>query len=200
MRIAKIALPITAAVMMAGTGAMAQSAGDWTVGVGFGYVQPKDDNGLLAGAATTIDENTQLTLTAEYFIRDNLGIEILAATPFEHTATIAGVGTATTKHLPPTISLNYHFANSSKVTPFVGVGINYTTFFDTTSALGTVKMEDSFGLALHAGLDYAVSANGAIRADIRWIDIDTEVKLNGAPIGTAEIDPVVLGVSYVHRF
>lgn len=180
--------------------AFAQSAGDWTVGLGLGYVSPKDDNGLLAGAATTVDENVRPTLTVEYFPWDNIGVELLAATPFKHTATIAGVGTATTKHLPPTLSLVYHIPTAGKFTPFVGAGLNYTAFFSEESALGVVKMDDSFGLALKAGVDFALSGKGALRTEVRWMDIDTDVSLGGAPIGTAEIDPVVVGVSYVMKF
>ncbi|MEI2808100.1 OmpW/AlkL family protein [Albidovulum sp.] len=180
--------------------ALAQSAGDWTVGVGFGLVSPKDDNGLLAGAATTIDENTRPTLTVEYFPWDNIGVELLAATPFKHTATIAGVGTATTKHLPPTLSLVYHIPTAGKLTPFVGAGINYTAFFSEKSALGVVKMDDSVGLAVKAGVDFALSDKGALRTEVRWMDIDTDVSLGGAAIGTAEIDPIVVGVSYVMKF
>ncbi|MCV2880673.1 OmpW/AlkL family protein [Actibacterium sp. XHP0104] len=195
-----LALLTASAMALTGTAALAQSAGDLTVGVGIGYVAPKSNNGLLAGAATSVNDDLRPTLTVEYFIRDNLGIELLAATPFEHTATVSGVGTATTKHLPPTLTLNYHFANSSKVTPFLGAGLNYTTFFQEKSALGTVKMKDSFGLAVHAGFDYAISDNGALRTDVRWMDIDTDVSLNGSAIGTAKIDPVVVGVSYIHKF
>ncbi len=186
--------------LAAATPAFAQSAGDWTVGVGFGYVSPKDDNGTLAGAATTIDENTRPTITAEYFPWDNIGIELLAATPFKHTATIAGVGTATTKHLPPTLSVVYHIPTAGKITPFVGAGLNYTAFFSEKSALGVVKMDDSFGLALKAGVDFAISEKGSLRTEVRWMDIDSDVSLNGTQIGTAEIDPIVVGVSYVHRF
>lgn len=180
--------------------AFAQSAGDWTVGLGLGYVSPKDDNGLLAGAATTVDENIRPTLTVEYFPWDNIGVELLAATPFKHTATIAGVGTATTKHLPPTLSLVYHIPTAGRFTPFVGAGLNYTAFFSEESALGVVKMDDSFGLALKAGVDFALSGKGALRTEVRWMDIDTDVSLGGAPIGTAEIDPIVVGVSYVMKF
>lgn len=189
----------TAIVSLAGPLA-AQSQGDWTVGIGVGYVDPKSDNGTLAGGATTIDSDTRPTFTAEYFVRDNWGIELLAATPFEHTATIAGVGQATTKHLPPTLSLNYHIPTNSKWKPFVGLGLNYTTFFEESSALGNVEMRDSWGVAANIGVDYAISDAGSLRFNVRWMDIDTDTYLNGAYIGTAEIDPVVVGVSYVHRF
>ncbi len=192
-------LPIAAALLAAAP-AFAQSAGDWTLGLGLGYVSPKDDNGLLAGAATTVDENIRPTITVEYFPWDNIGVELLAATPFKHTATIAGVGTATTKHLPPTLSLVYHVPTAGKVTPFFGAGINYTMFFSEKSALGNVKMDDSLSLALKAGVDFALSDKGAVRTELRWMDIDTDVSLNGAPIGTAEIDPLVVGVSYVMKF
>ena len=193
----------TAAALAAGlaTGATAQSQGDWTLGLGLGAVLPKSDNGTLAGAEADIDDGYALTITGEYFIRDNLGIEILAATPFEHDITLAGIGPAgSIKHLPPTVSLNYHFATASAWKPYVGVGINYTTFFDEQSDLGTLELDDSWGVAVQAGIDYQVNDTSALRANLRWIDIDTDATLNGASIGEAEIDPVVLNFAYVKRF
>ena len=194
------ALALSTALALVAAPAFAQSQGDWTVGIGLGYVDPKSNNGTLAGGATTIGEDTQLTFTAEYFIRDNLGIELLAASPFKHDVAVAGVGNATVKHLPPTLSLNYHFPTQTKFKPYVGAGINYTTFFEESSALGTIKLDDSVGFALQAGMDYMVSDRGALRFNVRWIDIETDVTVGGVAAGTAEIDPVVVGVSYVHRF
>ncbi|MCC5992743.1 MAG: outer membrane beta-barrel protein [Rhodobacteraceae bacterium] len=196
----KIAICATAALALSAGGALAQQAGDFTVGVGIGHVNPKSNTGLLAGAPSSINASTRPILTAEYFVMDNVGIELLAAVPFRHTVTIAGVGTATTKHLPPTVSLNYHFTNDSAVTPFLGAGLNYTNFFSTKSALGNVKIKDSWGLAASAGVDFAVSDNAAIRANLRYINIRSDVTLDGANIGKAKIDPWVASVSYVHRF
>ncbi|OIQ34535.1 MAG: hypothetical protein BM559_05910 [Roseobacter sp. MedPE-SWchi] len=180
--------------------AFAQSQGDWTFGVGVINVNPKSDNGTLAGGATTLTDDTQISLTVEYFIRDNIGIELLAATPFEHDINIAGVGAATAKQLPPTLSINYHFPTNGKIKPFVGAGINYTTFFEEETALGVLELKDSWGFALQAGADWKVSDKGALRLNVRYMDIDSDAYLGGASIGTAEIDPVTIGVSYVHRF
>ena len=60
------------------------SQGSWHFGAGVANVNPKSNNGTLAGAAATIGSDTAISLTAEYFIRDNIGIELLAATPFDH--------------------------------------------------------------------------------------------------------------------
>lgn len=194
------ALALSTALVALAAPAFAQSRGDWTVGVGVGYVNPKSNNGTLAGASATVDSDARPIFTAEYFIRDNLGIELLAATPFKHDVKVGGAYAGTVKHLPPTLSLNYHFVTQSAFKPFVGLGINYTTFFDEKSPLGNISLDDSWGVAAHAGVDYQISDSGALRFDLRWIDIDTDVKLNGTSIGTANIDPVVVGVSYIHRF
>lgn len=186
--------------------AFAQQAGEWTFSVGAHQVNPKSDNGSLAGGTldVEVDSNVRPTITAEYFVRDNLGIEVLASLPFQHDVNIAGLGNVgSTKHLPPTVSLQYHFGEG-KVKPFVGLGVNYTLFFseDTTGALAgnDLKLDDSFGLAAHAGIDFKVGEKGAIRVDARWIDIDTDVEVDGAKLGTANIDPLVYGVAYVVKF
>ena len=58
----------------------------------------------------------------------------------------------------------------------------------------------NLGAALHAGVDVRVGERGAIRVDARWIDIDSDVKVDGAKLGTANIDPLVYGVAYVVKF
>ncbi|MBL3554374.1 OmpW/AlkL family protein [Rhodovulum sulfidophilum] len=199
MKTSLLAIALTATAL-AGSAADAQSKGDWTFGLGLGYVSPKSDNGTLAGGESHVGDNARPTITFEYFFADNWGVEVLGALPFKHNINIDGVGKADTLQLPPVVSLQYHFVNSSSVTPFLGAGLNYTTFWDTDSALGDVDIEDSWGLALHAGLDYAIDERHSIRTDVRWIDIDSDVKLNGGKIGTAHIDPWVFGVSYIWKF
>lgn len=187
--------------------AFAQSAGDWTLGLGAHVVDPKSGNGHLAGGALAVDVDDDIkpTITFEYFLLDGLGLEVLAAWPFEHDIAIAGLGTVgSTKQLPPTASLQYHFNTGGKVSPFVGSGVNYTTFFSegTRGALAgaDLKLDDSWGLAAHAGVDFAVGERGAIRIDARWIDIDSDVSLDGADLGTVHIDPIVYGAAYVMKF
>ena len=203
---------LAAALVLSAAPAMAQSKGDWTLGVGVHNVDPKSSAGDLNGSAlglgalpTKVDSSVRPTVTFEYFVANNVGVEVLAALPFQHDVSIDGVGTVgRTKQLPPVVSLQYHFANSSKVTPFVGLGVNYTKFFSTDSKgalAGTkLKLEDSWGLAAHAGLDFALTKKDALRVDLRWADIDTKVKVNGNKLGTANIDPLVYGVAYVRSF
>lgn len=205
MKLIRTAIPLL--LVCAAFPAAAQSRGDWTVGVGLHAVAPKSDNGRLAGGTLPlgIDEDAKPSFTAEYFIRDNLGIEVLAAWPFEHEISIDGIGrVGSTKQLPPTVSLQYHFNSEGRVSPFVGAGLNYTAFFSesTRGALAgsDLALDSSWGIAAHAGLDIPFNERNAVRVDIRWIDIDSEVSLDGAGLGTAHIDPLVYGAAWVHTF
>lgn len=193
--------------------ASAQSRGDWTLGVGVHNVAPKSGNGNLDATAlglgplptTEVGDSARPTVTLEYFVRENLGIEVLAALPFQHDIDIRGIGkVGSTRHLPPVVSLQYHFANDSRVTPFVGAGLNYTRFFSekTEGALaGTeLRLDDSWGLAARVGVDFAFGGRSALRVDARWIDIDSDVSVNGVDIGTANIDPLAYGLTWVTKF
>lgn len=207
MRTLKLLCPLAAAAaLFTATPALAQEAGDWTFGLGAHLVSPKSDNGTLAGGAFDVDvgDNWRPTITAEYFIRDNWGIEVLASLPFHHDIELNGVKAGSTKHLPPTVSLQYHFTGSESVKPFIGAGVNYTLFFsqDTTGPLAgaDLDLKNSWGLAAHAGLDFAVGTNKWLRVDARWIDIDTDVEVNGGDVGTVNIDPMVYGAAFVWQF
>ena len=202
-------IALAAVLALAATPALAQSAGSWTVGIGAHNVAPKSDNGTLTATplgnlTMDVGSNVRPTITGEYFLQDNLGIEVLAALPFQHDISVAGVGkVGSTKHLPPTVSLQYHFGQG-KVKPFVGLGVNYTRFFSTKAegaiAGANLDLSDSWGLAAHLGVDFKVGEKGAIRLDYRKVDIDTRVKLNGANLGTkntVNIDPSVYGIAYV---
>lgn len=197
------------ALALAGTAlpAAAQSAGSWTLGAGVHEVNPASDNGRLAGGTLPLDIGSDIrpTITAEYFVRDNLGIELLASLPFEHGIAVDGIGrVGSTRHLPPTVSVQYHFNTDGTISPFVGAGINHTLFFEegTRGALAgsELELEDSWGLAARAGVDFKVGDRGAVRLDVRWIDIDAEVRVDGARLGTATIDPLAYGVTYVRHF
>jgi outer membrane protein len=182
---------------------LAQSAGDWTIGIGVINVNPDSDNGSISGGGPDfeIGSDTQLSLTAEYFFTSNIGLEILAATPFTHDVGVEGLGNiGETSHLPPTVSVNYHFTQFAGFKPYVGVGINYTNFFEESSSLGKLELDDSFGLAVQVGVDIPVWERGALRLNARYIDIETDAKLNGTDIGTVTIDPVVLNLAYVLSF
>ncbi|MET0225866.1 MAG: OmpW family outer membrane protein [Dokdonella sp.] len=189
--------------------AHAEQAGaeqDWEVKIGAHVVDPKSDNGTLAAGAlrTKVGDSWRPTVTLEYRATRNLGIEILAAAPFEHDVKLNGAVAAKVKQLPPTLSLQWHFLPDQRFDPFVGVGLNFARFFsiDEKGPLAGTQLElgDSWGVAAHAGVEYAIADRWSLTVDARWIKLSTDAKVNGAKVGSVDIDPLVYGFAIGYRF
>jgi outer membrane protein len=203
---------LAAAVMAVAPAAQAFEAGSFVVRGGAVHVAPDDssDSIVLAGGTDTgteaaVDSNTQLGLRATYMFTDSLGLGLLAATPFKHNITgnggvLDGVDLGETKHLPPTLTLQYYpMASGSALQPYAGIGVNYTTFFDEQSDLGELTLEDSVGAAVELGVDYMLDDNFGLNAAVWYADIETEAEVKGVTEKfDVQIDPMVymIGMSY----
>lgn len=202
---APLLLLATATLALAAiTPAQAGENGDWVLRFGAHVVNPTSDNGHLAGMKASIDSDTKPTVSLEYMATPSWGVEVLAALPFKHEVKLDGQKAASTKQLPPVIGVNYHFLPDAKVSPFLGVGVNYTRFFDAHGEGllqgAKVKIDSSWGAAAHAGVDVQLAPRWRLTADLRWIDIRSDVHVNGANVGRAKVDPLVYGLSFGYRF
>ncbi|AHV93030.1 OmpW/AlkL family protein [Bordetella holmesii] len=187
--------------------ALAHEEGDWLFKLGVSQVRPKSNNGSVLNGTVGLDVNNNVrpSFTVTYMATRNVGIELLGAWPFQHDINGSGLGKiGSTKQLPPTLSLQWHFLPDSTVQPYVGVGLNYTHFFDTKArgalAGSDLKLKDSWGVAGQLGVDIKLNERWFVNADLRYIDISSKVKLNGDRVGTARIDPWVASVGVGYRF
>lgn len=199
--------------------AAAQEAGDWQFRIGVGMVAPDTGNDDLVFEGTTldtfnidVDDGISAVFDLTYFLSPNWGVELLASTPFNHdidgAGALSGLGKiGETKHLPPTLTLQYHFAPGRTFRPYVGAGLNYTLFFDDSTnaglhdgvvatangALGTnfsggdtnLSLDDSFGPAFQAGFDVDFGENWFWNVNVRYIMIDADATLK-----TRTFDPM----------
>jgi outer membrane protein len=197
---------LTAALLCASTAVVAAPDGDWFVRIGLHAVNPKSGNGTLAGGALDADigTDTRPTIVVGRSLDDHWAIELLASMPFEHTVSLNGAEALDFRHLPPTLTAQYYFAPQSRVNPFLGVGLNYTLTFDEKERgplAGTrTRVGNSFGPAVHAGLVIDTGRSWQVIADLRWVDIDADVSVDGVDVGTVNVDPLVYGVYLGWRF
>jgi outer membrane protein len=214
--------------------AHAFEAGDILIRAGAITVNPKADSssvkvdqgplaGTNLGGKATMDSDTQLGLNFAYMIDPHWGIELLAATPFEHDVKLKGtaLGSAangklgTLKHLPPTLSVVYYPLDSkSDFQPYLGAGINYTVIYDEhvgseaqAKGFSNFEAENSWGLAFQVGADYMITDNILITAQVRYIDIDTRATVENDSLapGTrakvnVDVDPFIYMVGLGYKF
>lgn len=193
---------LVAGLMAVGNTTAMAGEGDWLFRFGAHQVDPKSNN----HPVVNVDSGTSFTFSATYFYTDYFAVEVLGAAPFNHDIRLNADGSrvAKTRHLPPTISAQWHFAPDAQTfRPYVGAGLNYTLFFDekTSGALsGTrLKLDDSIGVSAEVGMDVALNENWAVNFNIRWFDIDSDAQLDGADLGTVEIDPYAYGVMFTRK-
>jgi outer membrane protein len=181
--------------------AMAQSQyqqdGKWMVRAR--AVHLDSSNGGAAGAAgVSVNDKWIPELDISYFFTPNLAAELILTYPQKHDVRLNGAKIGTLKHLPPTLTAQYHFTNLGAFKPYVGAGINYTRFssVDILNGALTVK-KNSWGPALQVGFDYALDKNWSINLDVKKVYIDTEVS---GGFGKFKVDPVLVGVGLGYRF
>jgi outer membrane protein len=218
--------------------AQAYEQGDWILRVGATTVDPdtdSDDINLPGGlvAEADVDNDTQLGIIPAYMITDQFAVEVLAATPFEHDIEAQGKGAingtnldaGSSKQLPPTVSLQwYPRGGQSGWQPYIGAGLNYTVFFDEdvdnqmVGLLGSLTdgavndadldLDDSWGLALQAGVDVPINENWAVNVGVWYIDIDTTAEITAKADGATaakvkfdvELDPWVYNIGIAYKF
>jgi len=198
---------------------MAYQAGDILLRAGTATVSPEsksDDLNDLAGAQASANDNTQLGISGTYMITDQIGVEVLGATPFTHDLEgkggLAGADIGEVKHLPPTISAQYYFLEpTSALQPYVGAGLNITVFFDEkpgadVAAYDELSLDESVGLAVQAGIDYKINEQVFVNASAMYAKIGTTATLKDStgtePTLTVDydLDPMVYRLNVGYKF
>ncbi len=197
---------------------LAYETGDWIVRGGLTNVAPDESSsnvfvdGSDLGVGVNVNNNTQLGLNVAYFVTPNWAVELLAATPFSHDIGLNTVGAlGSTKHLPPTVTANYYFADSGATfQPYAGIGLNYTVFFDEEftaankdAGFSDLDLDPSLGLSAQLGFDYMLNDGWHLNASVRYIDISTEATFklgNASGKVDVDIDPFVYTLSLGYRF
>lgn len=216
-----IALAVVA-VALAAVPARAQDVGDTGIRAGDVLlraraimVAPNESSGgilpTFPAEKVSLNNSFMPEVDVTYMVTDNIGFELIASTTKHaasgRTGTTGAIGKlASTWVLPPTLTAQYHFNSHGAVRPYVGAGVNYSIFWDEKASKGLVgavgptkvRMSDSLGWAVQAGIDIDLTPNVFANFDVKYIDIDTNARLTTTAIGTqrvgVHVDPIVVGV------
>lgn len=184
--------------------AMAQQS-PWMVRARAVHIDPANKSdpviGLAAADQITVSSKTIPEVDISYFFTPNISAELVLTYPQKHNVYLNGTDIGTFKHLPPTLSAQYHFMPEAQVSPYLGAGVNYTNISAVHLGNGTITLDNnSFGLSLQAGVDFKLDKNWSLNLDVKKVQIRSDVKLNGAKVSNVQIDPVLIGVGLGYRF
>jgi len=137
-----------------------------------------------------------------YFITPNIAAELVLTYPQKVDITANGAKIGDIRALPPSLLVQYHFTQFGAFKPYVGAGLNYTVFTRKDDlAGGAATIEDSsIGLAAQVGFDYMLTKNVSLNLDVKYIQMNTDVKVGGAKQGTLDLNPITAGIGIGYRF
>ena len=184
--------------------AMAQQS-PWMVRARAVNISPANKSDQVGGTGAndrlTVSNKTIPEVDISYFFTPNISAELILTYPQKHTVYLDGANIGTFKHLPPTLTAQYHFMPEGQVSPYLGVGVNYTNISSVSLLGGTANLDNhSFGLALQAGADFKIDKNWSINLDVKKVQIRSDVTSGGAKISRVKVDPVLVGLGVGYRF
>lgn len=201
----KITLKLLVAVLgLASAAAMAQES-PWLVRARAVHIDTANKSDPIGGAGAAnrihVDSKTIPELDISYFATPHIAAELILTYPQKHDVTLDGAKIGNFKHLPPTLTLQYHFAPEQAFSPYVGAGVNYTRISKVRLLGGAGDLEnDSWGFALQLGADYKLDRNWSINVDVKKAQIRSDVFVGGARASKVKVDPVLFGVGLGYRF
>lgn len=160
----------------------------------------------IPGLDVSIDDSVVPELDITYFFTPNIAAElILGTTPHDvKTTGAANLDLGRVWLLPPTLTIQYHFAPEGKIRPYIGAGVNYTIFYgqdDDKAPVTSVDYDNAFGWALQAGVDIPLDDHWALNVDVKQIFLSTTATVN--PLGVkadVDINPLLVGFGIGYRF
>lgn len=179
------------------------------------------------GGQIDVDKNFIPELDFTYFFTKNIAAELILGTTKHSVGTIgsnltaiegpasADVDLGSVYLLPPTLMLQYHFEVGEVFKPYVGVGANYTIFYNEKSGIAQdIKYKNQFGYGYQLGFDLNLTEKFFINFDFKKLFLKTDVTVNGdnllpagVPAGSTltipakvKIDPMLIGFGVGMRF
>lgn len=165
--------------------------------------------GIPPGADAEVGDATTAVFTVEFEVKPKVGIELVLGVPPKIKATATGSAAflgevLTARNVAPTVLVNYHFGQTGDtLRPYLGVGVNYTKFTDVTTRYGwDVKLSDSVGMAVQAGLDHQLSKHWGLFASVARVDVKSKLTAVGATVLQSQIDfrPITYAAGLSYRF
>jgi outer membrane protein len=200
---------IAAAVGMLVAGSVAAQESPWLVRArAVNLDMSNEASSGLASLNLSVNNKTIPEVDISYFFNKNIAAELILTVPQSQTVYSGSFDAGTFKHLPPTLTLQYHFTDLQGFKPYVGAGVNYTKISSVDLSRGVAALglnsagldSHSYGFAYQAGVDIPLDKQWSINVDVKKVYMKSDVYANGVNIGTLKLDPVLVGVGVGYRF
>jgi outer membrane protein OmpA-like peptidoglycan-associated protein/outer membrane protein W len=172
----------------------------------------KSDAFLIPGAPPSlVSENEARSndrwtpeLDGEYFFTSHWSGELAVSMPqvhdlLLHTAAGGSGNVGTFRLMPNFLTLKYNFLPDAVFRPYLGLGVNVTSFYSVNAApFGLSKTTG--GVAAQGGFDIKMFGHWFFNADVKFARVRPVLDFDGERIGHLKVDPLLFGIGIGYRF
>lgn len=205
MKRSTLAISLAATVFAAAAPAALAQDSNWLVRARAVHLSPADKSDPVGGTGAadriSVESRTIPEIDISYLLTPNWAAELVLTVPQKHTVMLDGAAIGSFRHLPPTLLAQYRFDPVGQFTPYLGAGVNYTRISSVHLLGGAGGLEHySVGLALQAGVDFAIDKHWSLNLDVKRVNIRSDVTASGAVISAVKVDPTLVAVGVGYRF
>lgn len=164
------------------------------------YVAPNESfDSRLDVLEPTVSDSIIPELDLEYFFMKNISTELILAVT-KNDIKFKGDKVGSTWLLPPTLTVKFHPLAGETISPYVGVGVNYTMPFNSNlNGTPDFNIDNSVGWAAQAGVDVKIKENIYLNFDYKYVKADTKITVGGTKY-TLDLNPNLFGIGVGYRF
>ncbi|MEZ4455137.1 MAG: OmpW family outer membrane protein [Gemmatimonadales bacterium] len=133
------------------------------------------------------------------FVGRNFAFELVLGTSSQEVTATSGNTTTSlgmVSHLPPTLTFQYRPVPTGSFQPYLGAGGNLTYFYAKSGDLEGLDLTTSIGYALQGGADFAIGGNAYFNLDVKYVNIQTDVKSGSTKAYDLKINPLLIGLGF----
>ncbi|MEN9888153.1 MAG: hypothetical protein RL559_190 [Pseudomonadota bacterium] len=189
---------VIAALAACGVGAVQAQQSPWMVRARAVHLDMANKDQTSTTLDLSVNNKTIPEIDISYFFTKNVAAELILTVPQEQKVYAGSTQIGTFKHLPPTLTLQYHFTDLGAYKPYVGAGLNYTAINKETGA--ATLSGSSWGPAFQVGVDIPLDKNWSLNFDVKKVYLKTNVYVGGQDTGYLKLNPVLVGAGLGYRF
>ncbi|CAJ94886.1 Outer membrane protein OmpW [Cupriavidus necator] len=179
--------------------------GNWMVRLRGTYLDMANSSDPVGGVGPsdriTVNNKWIPEFDVTYFFTPNIAAELVLTVPQKQDVYLDGNKVGTFKHLPPTLLVQYHFIPNGTFRPYIGAGLNFTRIWGADIANNSLQLDSwSVGPALQIGMDYKLTKNWFLNADIKKIWLSSDVKAGDVKVSKVNLDPWLFSMGVGYRF
>lgn len=182
-----------------------EAQGNWMIRLRGTYLDMANKSDPVGGVGAsdriTVNNKWIPELDITYFFTPNIAAELVLTVPQKQNVYLDGNKVGTFKHLPPSLLVQYHFLPNGTFRPYVGAGLNFTRIWGADIAGNSLQLDSwSVGPALQIGMDYKLTKNWFLNADIKKVWLSSDVKAGGVKVSQVKLDPWLFSMGVGYRF